>query len=388
MRVDVRQAIIRYADRFSSVGSGQHHVASPLGAWLVLALAGSAADGARAEQLADVLGMDTEAAARAAGELLSDPHPAVAAAAAAWTDLASLDGWLTTLPDAVQTGPVPTKPVADQWARDHTFGLINEFPLEDAATFVILLASALATKVTWLEPFDVCPSKELRSAWSDEVGAALRSPVGYGHSAQIVDSSRAGRIGVHRALADDVEVTAVIADENVSAADVLAAAHEVACNPASAGNRPVSLFDLPLGDQPLWTITERDADDAGERADAVLPAWSASSTHDLLETDGLGFEVAGQALAERAGLRYPIIEAVQSAVARYSRTGFEAAAVTALGVAVSARMPQPGKFREATVRFGHPFAVVATTFGQQPDSVWHNLPVFSAWVTSPDDAAD
>lgn len=184
-------------------------------------------------------------------------------------------------------------------------------------------------------------------------------------------------------MADGLEVTSVVAAENVSAADVLAAAHDIATRP---GRQAVLLFDLPLGDQPLWTITERRSDDEGERMEAVLPAWSASSKHDLMQHPDLGFESTGKALALRAQIGQPVLEAVQSAIASYSRDGFEAAAVTALAVAVSARMPRPGCFREATVRFGHPYAVVATVTDSKPDSVWDGLPVFSAWVSEPEDA--
>ena len=51
-----------------------------------------------------------------------------------------------------------------------------------------------------------------------------------------------------------------------------------------------------------------------------------------------------------------------------------------------------GDARTATVRFGHPYAVVAAVSTHRrpaaPRSalVWHGLPVFSAWVSEPGDA--
>jgi len=76
-------------------------------------------------------------------------------------------------------------------------------------------------------------------------------------------------------------------------------------------------------------------------------------------------------------------------MARYSRTGFEAAAVSAIAVALAMRVP--GKRREVILRFGHPYAVVAVTTGPTADptgaaSPWNGLPVFSAWVSEPEDA--
>jgi hypothetical protein len=78
-------------------------------------------------------------------------------------------------------------------------------------------------------------------------------------------------------------------------------------------------------------------------------------------------------------------------VARYSAIGFEAAAITGLMVAVSAG--RPGVRRAATVRFAHPYAVVAAAFDDDrarssggSRSPWHGLPVFAAWVADPSDA--
>jgi hypothetical protein len=38
------------------------------------------------------------------------------------------------------------------------------------------------------------------------------------------------------------------------------------------------------------------------------------------------------------------------------------------------------------LRFGHPYAVVALV--QDVTSPWHGLPVFSAWVTEPENAIE
>jgi hypothetical protein len=77
-------------------------------------------------------------------------------------------------------------------------------------------------------------------------------------------------------------------------------------------------------------------------------------------------------------------DAMQAAMARYSRTGFEAAAVTGMVASMAAHLP--ARHRHAELRFGHPYAVVALV--EDSGSPWHGLPVFSAWVTEPDNATD
>jgi hypothetical protein len=117
-----------------------------------------------------------------------------------------------------------------------------------------------------------------------------------------------------------------------------------------------------------------------------LPAWSASSRHDLTDP-ALGFAAAVRGLLPDAEQW----DARQAAMARYSRTGFEAAAVTAAAAALAAHFP--ARHREAELRFGHPYAVVAVATDIPSDrleparvSRWRGLPVFSAWVSEPEEA--
>jgi hypothetical protein len=60
--------------------------------------------------------------------------------------------------------------------------------------------------------------------------------------------------------------------------------------------------------------------------------------------------------------------------------------VSATAVLTSAPMLRDGLLREAELRFAHPYAVVAVA-ERGADSPWHGVPVFSAWVTEPDDVA-
>ena len=410
-------ALAAYAGRFHAAVGPRHHVASPLGAWLLLALvaaadeagdpagpthtaatdagpatgaeaeaaAGPAAEAAGrgangvtdhaatspAESLAEALGMPTEAAAWHARELLDHPHPAIAAATAAWTRdaPAAAARWLAALPVSVERGPVPSQDAADAWARRHTLDMIDHFPLTLDHTVLCVLANALATRISWTHPFTTTGSDAFRSDWRERVATVLRTP-DRGHACAIARHPVAGEIGIHRAHAEGLAVTSVIAAPHVPADAVVAAAHDAARDRVEH----LSLADLPLGDGPAWTITESTG--TGDRVSAVLPAWSATSEHDL-RAPSFGFAGAAAVLGRLFGAA--AWDATQAATARYHREGFEAAAVTAVAVRMSFR--PPGKRREAALRFEHPYAVVATATGDGP---WAGLPVFSAWVTEPE----
>ncbi len=401
-------ALRGYAERLHARAGPCHHVVSPLGAWIVVALCAPLAGADARGELAKVLGGDPTSAATFAAELLADPHPLVAAGAGLWVrrgvETARIAQWRAALPAAIDTGDLPSQEAIDRWVADRTLGLIERFPIDLAPEVVCLLASALATRVSWEVPFDVVDATALGpSPWSTRLRRVLRSPRrDPRHRQYLVATERAGTVGVHLTGArGGLLVGSVIAaDEGVPAADLLATAEQIVTSEAreTGSVARISLFDLPLGDGPVWSISEEQVDTIApdgrdEQVVAVLPAWSARTDLDLGDDDALGFPVAGRSLAQALELGAWRQSARQAAIARYSAIGFEAAAVTALATAVSGRVSRPGRRRDATVRFAHPFAVVAAASGarQAPrarpvPSAWHGLPVFSVWVSEPADA--
>jgi len=396
---DIAAALAGYARRFHAVAGSRHNVGSPLGAWLLLALCAQASDGETRRILNATLGTDPGAGAELASALLASPHPLVPVGAAVWHGQSgiseALSRWMAGLPPEVDRGPLVSQAELDAWARRHTSGLIERFPLDDPSIW-LLVATVLATRVSWERPFDLAPARALgpSSPWADRLSQVLRTPDGPGHDQFVAATGAAGDVAVHTARArGGLLVTSVAAAPDVPVADVLGAAYDLA--PALATGGPVSrrsLFDLPLGDGPQWVISERTETARGpappqERCAAVLPAWSAQSQHNLAEP-GLGFTAAAAALAPGEPW-----QARQSAMARYGRVGFEAAAVSAVGVALAMTTPRQILVRSAELRFGHPYAVVAVTVDPPGTaaaghrSPWHGLPVFSAWVADPEDAA-
>jgi hypothetical protein len=224
-------------------------------------------------------------------------------------------------------------------------------------------------------PFEVVDAAELApSPWTAGVQRVLRSPRrDPRHRQYIAETDRAGTVGVHLTGArGGLLVGSVIAvDRDVPAGDVLSVAQTIVTLEARAprGVATCSLFDLPLGEGTIWTITEHEVETKSsegreEEVMSVLPAWSAESTVDL-DREALGFPASARAILQALGLTNLTYAAKQSAVARYDAVGFEAAAVTVLALSVSAPQLRPGRRREATLRFGHPFAVVAVAYEDQ-----------------------
>jgi hypothetical protein len=401
------EALATYAERLHAAAGPDHHVVSALSAWLLVALCAPLAENADRAEISEALGADPMEAARFAAGLLTEPHPLVGAAAAMWMAPAVttpvLEQWRDGLPPGATTGDIPTREALDAWVKAHTLGLIDRFPIEVTPDIVCLLATALATKVSWEVPFEVIDAAALApSPWATRLHWVLRSPrQGPRHRQYIAETDRAGTVGVHLASArGGLLVGSVVAiDQMVPSADVLAAASSIvsmeARSPHGVARR--SLFDLPLGDDAVWTVTEEEVqtkapDGREEVVIAVLPAWSAETTVDLDHED-LGVPSAARAIKKATGLTNLTYAAKQSAVARYSAIGFEAAAVSGLAVALSAPQLRPGRRRKATLRFGHPYAVVAVATGaprvhrgDRLSSPWHGLPVFSAWVSEPAEA--
>ena len=210
---------------------------------------------------------------------------------------------------------------------------------------MLLLASAFATKVSWEVPYDLVPSAALGPSirWATSLERVLAAPLRHPrHDQYVTETKDAGIVLVHKARArGGLWVTSVAATPDVPASDVLRVAYELVCAEAvdPGHTKRVSLFDLPAGEGPMWTIREEEVETTSpegreEHCRALLPAWSADSKMDL-SSEGLGFPAAARALSEALGHQDLPFRAAQSAVAAYSRVGFEAAAVTGVAMATS-----------------------------------------------------
>ncbi|MFZ2174273.1 MAG: hypothetical protein WAW17_09595 [Rhodococcus sp. (in: high G+C Gram-positive bacteria)] len=274
---------------------------------------------------------------------------------------------------------MPDQNGADRWAAEHTSGLIPTFPLTLGPTTVLVLASALATRVSWNHPFELTEGTQLPS-W--DVSHVLLSAEE--HLTALATTEAAGDLAVHVAAAGEgVRVISVITDEDVRRERVFSAVFEIAHDMRQASrphefDRRLCLSDVP-GTGHCWRINETTAWTNGhsvERSSAILPAWRAETDIDLADSPAYGFTGATPTLVRLlpsdTGLD---VDARQSAVASFTRIGFEAAAVTAGGLMTGVPVERP--VLEGVFLFGRPYAVVAYAKGGRS---WDGLPIFSAWV--------
>jgi hypothetical protein len=208
----------------------------------------------------------------------------------------------------------------------------------------------------------------------------------------VVRTEGAGDVAfvAHRATTGLLVVTVAAADPARTRADVLAAAHELATAEALGRHlERIDPFDLELGEGPVVDVAEREQEIWNGRTSVVrafLPAWQADTEHDLMRAPGIG---AGATAVMDLLPPMPLgAEATQVAVGSFDRHGFKAAAVSAIGMrATGAPRSTRGRFREVTLRFGHPHAVVAVALDHE-GGPWHGVPVFSAWVGEATEVAE
>ena len=389
-----------YALRLHAAAGDQHHIVSPLGAWLLLALTAPIASGRDREELERVLGSDVETARRVADDLLADPHPELALAFAAWhrgNVGAELEAWREALPPSAMSGPMPTQAEADAWASEHTKGQLQSMPVVIGDDSRLLLATAVATEVSWNYPFELVQAKELAGPWASHVKHVMRRR---GGDHVVARTEAAGLVGVqHESCRTGLEVVSVVAAPDVPPARVIAAAYEVAALVTKLPSKAsfVDTFDLPDKGH-AWIVRKRVlADFNGPerivKSEVTIPAWTAETKlENLIETPGIGFSEVVKAILQQLPPEPPgsRAQATQAARARFDTNGFSAAAVTVIHVATMAQRlalrPRLAIERTVEVRFDRPFAVVATTSAVprgQVRSLWAGLPAFGAWVTEP-----
>lgn len=358
-------------------------VLSGAGLWPLLAVLASSADEPGRAELAGAAHVPPEAGMDAARDVLKalDDLDGVDAALGLWAQEAAQvrREWRERLPSGtfgeLAGDAAVDQPVLDRWARDRTRGLIERFPVQSGPELMLTLATALTLHTTWPQKFTDEPLTPSGGPWNGERLAGLRRTTRAPDDLRVA-STDAGPLTDTRVEGDNgLDVHLVLGPEGSGPGDVLPAA-----------------VPLVTGDEPGRTgsdvLAERDA--ARWPGLSIVAARSANlavttvrftvrSEHDLLEQPAtFGLETVSRAdkghFPEIGPVPLRVDQAKQSAVAIFSATGFEAAAVTAMGLrAVS--MPVYNS-RGLAVSYDRPFGF----FAVHRDS---GLVLFAGWVDSP-----
>ncbi|MER6443699.1 serpin family protein [Streptomyces venezuelae] len=365
-------------------------VFAAVGAWPLLALLADGAGGPARTELQEALGIPAEAAAGAARELLATLAGVrgLQAATGLWTraGVPLEETWSAKLPTGAR-GTLTGRPATDAkrldaWAAERTGGLIEHMPVSCADDTRLVLASALALRVQWAEPFREAPVDVAEGPW------AKRTLLQLSRTSRSLDGMRVARgdaepvTVLEVAGTEDVDVHLVLGEPQTPSRAVLETG--IAAVTGALPSLPGS--ELPDGTPgPGLTIrTERSSSPAHELSVRTV-AFSLLASHDLLDHAPLfGLETATDANSGHfpgiSSEPLAIASARQSAMARFHATGFEAAAVTALAGRVGAGRPRVWhQVRRADIRFDRPFGFLAVHRTSR-------LVLAAGWVTDPETA--
>ena len=349
-------------------------VLSGAGLWPLLALLASAADEQAGAELAAALGRPVDTAQQEALELIDVLRTGISTTAALglWTREGTplREGWASGLPQGV-VRTLTDQAALDQWASAETDGLIEKFPLQLTPAIVLVLASALAARVKWRTPFEGYPrDRNWESAQPDQQQLS-RTTYDLGIAAVLDDT-------VTRVVVEgdgDVDVHLLLGEQQP--AEVLA----VGLRELSGEAQVLPASDLD-GDGPGLTVRRVPSSHPNDMVCLALPSFEITAKHDLMNNvDLFGLRSLSESDTSHLPLLSPVplfvSEGVQDVLARFFAEGFEAAAVTAFGIAVGSAMPRERyEITLVDVTFDRPFGFIAV---HRPS----RLAVVAGWVSSP-----
>jgi len=355
---------------------GEDFVASGAGLWPLLALLASAADETARAELVSAIGRPVESARQDALELIDvlRAGESTTAALGLWAckDIPLHEEWVSHLPSGV-VGTLTDQEALDQWASRETDGLIKKFPLDLTPATAIVLASALAAKVKWCKPFDSHPRRGQVSR--DDPGPPAEqwlNRVTYNLADAAVLDGAVTRVVI--AGDGDVDVHLVLGDSQP--ADALAAGLRELSGKAQV--RPAAELDGGPG----FAVHHRESSRPDDMLHVKLPSFEIAVRHDLMkQADLFGLHAVSDRITSHLPLLSPaplyVSKGAQSVLARFFAEGFEAAAVTAFGIAVTGAPPEDRyTITYVDVDFDRPFGFIAV---HRPS----RLAVVAGWVNSP-----
>ncbi|MFJ3303152.1 serpin family protein [Streptomyces sp. NPDC086549] len=363
-------------------------VFSAAGVWPLLAFLADGAGGAARAELAEALGLPAGRAAGAARELLAamGAMPGLDTAVGLWTErtLELREEWEAGLPaeaHGVLTHDLAaSREALDAWAAKRTGGLIERMPVTLTEDARMVLATALALRTDWRQPFTERPLRPDAGPWQGRTLSGLHRrsvrPDRVG-----VTSTPDGFVTVLKVPGDNgIDVHLVLGEERMTPGQVLRAGVGVLERtlPVAGGGR------LDHGHVGPGLYVERQPSVAPEptQLDVTTVAYEVTADHDLLALHGLfGLTTA----RDTSQGHFPGVSAAplaigaagQSAVAQFGALGFRAAAVAAVMPVAAGGLPRY-RYETTVVRavFDRPFGFLAAHRET-------SLVLAAGWVTDP-----
>jgi hypothetical protein len=324
-------------------------VLSGLGVWPLLAILADLAEGPARDELAAAAGTPY------AG-LLNTPELRMAIG-------------LWARPEVpIEPGPFPigvltSQEALDHWVVEQTDGLLQRMPVQLDDDMLLILASALAVRMKWALPFHESP----RSIGDNWVRWLTRRD----HDLQTVrrHSTPGGPLTVVTVRgAGEIDVRVVVGEPGRGRSAVLAAALRL--EDEGIGGDELLRGELAPG------VTLIDS--TSPAVILSMPYFEVDAEHDLLNHASVfGLVTATDTSRGHfpglSSMPLAVSQAKQSVMARFSATGFEAAAVTVIPMAAGSA-PMPPKAKALYVHLDQPFGFIAV---HRPTG----LPLVAGWVT-------
>lgn len=370
-----------FAERFHQNFRGEHRLASPLGAWCLLAYL-AVNDNNPHPKVVESLGCTPQEVKQILKKLLKKRPEVIAFAVKSWLNpsvagIPVISSWAEKVTKiASPVAKVPDFTDLNAWAREASDGFITEFPVDiNRELFLALFTNLVATEIDWDMPYKSVPDEIMNSAWDvTNVLVVDKSTAG----SYIYQDKDHGLFGVHQKYSKkgDLFVTSVIAlNENVTEEVTMSVARKISLAPY----RTFPAKNLPLGESADCTLSviAKRASSPEDTFTTYLPAWKSSKSFDLAETN-LGFREALDRFESMGGKAGINVEIKQGVDAEYSATGFKASSRTFGLAALRSRPVEEYDMHHVTLRFNQPYAVVASV--NDVNKTWNNIPVFDGWV--------
>ena len=386
MDADVVEAVNALTTGWVKTLQPGNTVVSGLGLWPLLALLATAADEPGRSELAEAAGVDADVAATKAVQLVSaiEESADLHAALGVWIhqQLKLSESFDSVVPAALTgtlTGDLAAdKAKLDAWAAEHTDGLIREMPIEVTPDLAVVLASALSLRTTWTRPFKEEIKRVYDGPWSGGSWHWLE------RTDRDLDAVRLynGGLTVITVQGDaDVDVLLGVGAPGAAQPDVLAGLLAASAKPEAGRPGGALIRSAEPGQEVAPGIKIGLTTSSVPELKLSLPSFNVQVEHDLLDHREL-FGLATVSTEPGESGHFSAIspeplavgQARQTVLARFFATGFEAAAVTAMGL-MAASM-QTRQERRLDVELDRPFGFVAIHRESR-------LPVVAGWIEQP-----